>query len=74
MVVIPKLNKLDYSKAKAYCLIVLLNCLGKLLEKLIAKQMQFDIQAKNLTNPRQFGSFMMHSNAVNYLIYKVKQA
>jgi hypothetical protein len=36
MVVIPKPNKPDYSTIKAYYPIALLNCLGKILEKLMA--------------------------------------
>jgi hypothetical protein len=36
MVVIPKPNKPDYSMIKAYCPIALLNCVGNILEKLIA--------------------------------------
>jgi hypothetical protein len=35
--VIPKLGKDDYSLLKCYCLVALLECLGKLLEKIIAK-------------------------------------
>ena len=35
--VIPKPNRADYTLAKNFCPISLLKCLGKLLEKLIAK-------------------------------------
>jgi hypothetical protein len=35
-VIIPKPNKPDYSDPKAYQPIALLNCLGKILEKLMA--------------------------------------
>ena len=34
--VILKPNKPDYLRTKVYCLFVLLNCVGKLLEKMIA--------------------------------------
>lgn len=37
MVIIPKPNKVDYSKAKSYRPIVLLECPGKLVSKLIWK-------------------------------------
>jgi hypothetical protein len=36
IVVLPKSNKADYFKTKSYRPIVLLNCLGKLLEKVVA--------------------------------------
>jgi hypothetical protein len=36
MVIIPKPNKPDYSSIKAYCPIALLNCIGKVMEKLMA--------------------------------------
>jgi len=36
-VVIPKPNKLSYNNLKAFCSIVLLNTLGKLIEKVIAE-------------------------------------
>jgi hypothetical protein len=62
-VVLPKPNKTDYSKAKSYRSIVLLNCLEKLLEKVIAAQMQFDAQAYGLTDELQFGGLMMRSTA-----------
>jgi hypothetical protein len=39
MVVIPKPNKPDYSNPKAYRPIALLNCLGKVLEKLMASRL-----------------------------------
>jgi hypothetical protein len=62
-VVLPKPNKKDYSLAKSYRSIVLLNCLGKLLEKVIASQMQFDAQMCGLTDELQFGGLMMRSTA-----------
>jgi len=37
MIVIPKPNKLLYDHPKAFCPIVLLNTLGKLIEKVIAE-------------------------------------
>jgi hypothetical protein len=35
--VVPKLGKEDYSLPKCYRLVALLECLGKLLEKVVAK-------------------------------------
>ncbi|KIP02874.1 hypothetical protein PHLGIDRAFT_78450 [Phlebiopsis gigantea 11061_1 CR5-6] len=41
-VVLPKPNQPDYSAPKAYRLIALFNCLGKLFEKCTAQEMQFN--------------------------------
>lgn len=75
-VVIPKPNKPDYSKAKAYRPIVLLNCIGKLLEKLIARRLQFDAQQYGILHPCQFGGAVQHStvDAGIHLVHNVKQA
>ena len=55
MVIIPKSNKPSYSVPKAYRPIQLLECLGKLLEKIVAKRMMFDCSHFNLIPPEQFG-------------------
>lgn len=75
-VVIPKPNKPDYSRAKAYRPIVLLNCIGKLLEKIIAKRMQFDGQQAGVLHPCQFGGTMQHSttDAGIQLVHNIRQA
>lgn len=75
-VVIPKPGKPDYTRAKAYRPIVLLNCLGKLLEKLIAKRMQFDAQKFGIMHPCQFGGTAQHSttDAGIQLVHNIRQA
>lgn len=75
-VVIPKPKKPDYSKAKAYRPIVLLNCIGKLLEKLISRRLQFDAQQHGILHPCQFGGAVQHStiDAGVHLVHNVKQA
>ncbi|GJE94382.1 hypothetical protein PsYK624_105510 [Phanerochaete sordida] len=75
-VVIPKPNKADYSKAKSYRPIVLLNCLGKLLEKLIASRLQFDGQRYGILHPCQYGGTMQHStqDAGAMLVHYVREA
>lgn len=75
-VVIPKPNKPDYTKAKAYRPIVLLNCLGKLLEKVIARRLQFEAQKFGILHPCQFGGAMQHStvDAGMQLVHNIKQA
>ncbi|PSR72023.1 hypothetical protein PHLCEN_2v12104 [Hermanssonia centrifuga] len=60
-VVIPKPGKDDYTKAKSFRPIVLLNCLGKLCEKVLANRMQFDAQKFGLVHPCQYGGTMAHS-------------
>ena len=51
MVIIPKPNKSSYSIPKAYCPIQLLECLGKLLEKIVAKRLMFDCSRYDLIPP-----------------------
>ena len=46
-VVIPKPNKLVYDQPKSFCPIILLNTLGKLIEKVVAKRLQFLIVKNN---------------------------
>jgi hypothetical protein len=48
MVVIPKPNKPNYSNPKADCPIALLNCLGKVLEKLMATHLSSMSESHNL--------------------------
>ena len=55
MVIIPKPNKPSYSVSGAYCPIQLLECLGKLLEKIVAKRLMFDCSHYHLIPPEQFG-------------------
>lgn len=75
-VVIPKPNKSDYSQAKAYRPIVLLNCLEKLLEKILARRLQFDAQKHGILHPGQFGGVIQHSthDAGIQLIHNVQQS
>jgi hypothetical protein len=54
--VVPKPGKKDYSLPKCYCPVALLECLGKLLEKVMAKRLAFDISALSLIPSTQFGA------------------
>jgi hypothetical protein len=54
-VIILKPNKPSYSTPKAFRPIVLLNTLGKLVEKMISNRFQFDMISFNLVNPNQMG-------------------
>jgi hypothetical protein len=60
-VVIPKPNKQSYVSLKAYRPIVLLSCLGKLGEKIIADYIQFDCIKYSLLHPAQCGGVRHHS-------------
>lgn len=75
-VIIPKPNKTDYSQPKAYRPIVLLSCLGKLFEKIIARRMQFDAQKHGILHPCQFGGTTLHSttDAGVQLVHNIRQA
>ena len=72
--IIPKPNKPSYDVPKAYCLILLLECAGKILEKVIANQLSADNIEHNLIGPNQFGSRKYHSapDAALLLHYKAE--
>jgi hypothetical protein len=54
-VAIPKPNKPSYSDPKAYRPIQLLECLGKLMEKIVAKRITYDISKYEIVPFEQFG-------------------
>jgi len=60
-IVIPKPNKLSYDHPKAFCPIVLLNTLGKLIEKVVAERLQFIVASNNFIHPSQLGSLKFKS-------------
>jgi hypothetical protein len=62
--VVPKPGKEDYSLPKCYRLVALLECLGKLLEKVIAKRLSYDITSLSLIPTSQFGA-CSHSSTVD---------
>jgi hypothetical protein len=64
IVVLNKPQKLDYSQPKAYRPISLLECTGKVLEKIVANQINADILKYDILPPTQFGS-RPHHNAVD---------
>jgi hypothetical protein len=76
VVVIPKADKPDYSAAKAYWPISLLENLSKLLEKVVAKRFQHDIVTHELIPTNQFGG-RTHSSCLDAgltLIHDVQTA
>ena len=54
--VVPKPGKEDYSLPKCYRPVALLECIGKLLEKVVAKRLTHDITALRLIPTTQFGA------------------
>ncbi|KAF8625599.1 hypothetical protein AX17_006815 [Amanita inopinata Kibby_2008] len=54
-VIIPKPNKVNYNTAKMYCPIALLNTLGKLFTKILAKRINQDCAVFGLLHPSQCG-------------------
>ena len=61
IVIILKPNKPDYSAAKAYRLVSLLECFGKVLEKIVANCFTSDSNLHNILLKSQFGSQPYHS-------------
>ena len=53
MVIIPKPNKLLYDSLKSFRPIVLLNTLGKLIEKVIGERLQYHVVNNNFIHPSQ---------------------
>ena len=64
VVVIPKPDKADYTLPKAYRPIALLECMSKLLEKVVANRIQHDITALDLVPTNQF-SGRQHSSCTD---------
>ena len=50
-----KPNKSDYIQPRVYCLIILLECIGKLLEKAVVHRLTYLIGQYNLILGSQFG-------------------
>jgi len=61
LVIIPKLGKASYSTPKLFCLIVLLNMLGKLFEKMLSHRLQFEGVHYGAFQPNQFGGMSQYS-------------
>jgi len=74
-VVIPKPNKPDYGVAKAYRVITLLNCLGKVVEKVAANAIADQCERRQLLHDGQFGCRKRRSaiDAVGRLMKRVEE-
>jgi hypothetical protein len=75
-VVIPKPNKPDYGVAKAYRVITLLNCLGKVVEKVAANAIAEQCERRQLLHDGQFGCRKRRSaiDVVGRLMKRVEEA
>ena len=62
-IVIPKPNKMSYNSPKAFRPIVLLNTLGKLIEKVIGKRLQFHVVSNNFIHQSQLGGLKFKSTS-----------
>ena len=60
-VIIPKPNKLAYNHPKSFWPIVLLNTLGKLIERVITERLQFYVVRNNFIHSSQLGSLKFKS-------------
>jgi len=70
-IIIPKPNKESYNSLKTFRSIVLLNTLGKLIEKVISECLQFYLISNNFIHSSQLGGLKQRSvfNARVMLIY-----
>ena len=51
--ILKKLNKVDYSQSKSYRIMILLNCLSKIFEKIIATRLSHFVEHSNLLHNEQ---------------------
>jgi hypothetical protein len=74
LVIIPKPGKPSYSAPKAFRPIMLLNTMGKLIEKCVSNRIQFDCVKHGVFQSNQFGGIMQRSteDAGLYLTHLVK--
>jgi len=61
MVIIPKPNKKSYDSSKSFRPIVLLNTVGKLIEKVIRERLQFIMASNNFIHPSQLSGLKFKS-------------
>ena len=59
--ILKKPNKPDYSVPKAYRVISLLNCLGKVSERILAKRLSYLAETTSLLHPSQIGGRLQKS-------------
>ncbi len=62
--ILKKPKKPDYSQPKAYRVISLLNCLGKVSERILARRLSYLAETTSLLHPSQIGS-RLHKSAID---------
>ena len=62
-IIIPKPNKTLYDQPKVFHPIVLLNTLGKLIEKVVAERLQFMVTSNKFIHPSQLGGLKFKSTS-----------
>ena len=62
--ILKKPKKLDYRQPKAYRVISLLNCLGKVSERILARRLSYLAETTVLLHPSQIGS-RLHKSAID---------
>lgn len=74
LIIIPKPNKDTYNTPKSFCPIVLLNTIGKLIEKVISNYLQFHMASNRFLDLNQLGGIRQCStiDAGLYLIYIIQ--
>jgi len=73
-IIISKPNKVSYDTSKTFRLIILLNTLGKLIEKVIGERFQFQLLSKNIIYSCQLDGLKQQSTTdagiiLTHLIY-----
>jgi len=61
LIIISKPNKVSYNSLKIFFSIVLLNTLGKLIEKVIGERLQYQPIASDFIYPNQLSELKQHS-------------
>lgn len=74
-VLLEKLNKRDYTLVKSYWVIIILNCLGKAIEKLVAEQLSQFCEENKKLHKKQMEAKKQQSaiNAAAITIHKVNE-
>ena len=74
--ILKKQNKPDYTAPKAYRIIALLNCLGKISEKIIATRLAYLAETTNLLHNEQMGGrrYRAAIDAVLCLLHDITKA
>ncbi|OXV05133.1 hypothetical protein Egran_07099 [Elaphomyces granulatus] len=74
-IILPKAKKKDYSSPKSYRVIALLNCLGKVLEKLYATRLSFLANTSSLLHSSQLGGRKQRSaiDTALLLVHHIEQ-